>query len=244
MYPLFLCNRVVCSIYMGEDKKLILEEGWNKLLTKEFNKPYFLALQDFLEQELKKGVQIYPPKQDWFKAFNLCVLNEVKVIILGQDPYHNPGQAMGLSFSVPDTAKVPPSLQNVYKELQSDLGVERALHGDLTQWAEQGVLLLNAMLTVEHKKPGSHRKIGWHVFTDAIIQMLSDHKNGLVFMLWGNFAKAKKDLINQEKHLILEAAHPSPLARGAYFGSRHFSKANAYLISKKKTAINWQFSIR
>ena len=160
--------------------------------------------------------------------------------MLGQDPYHGPGQAMGLSFSVPRGVRVPPSLKNIYKEMATDVGTTAPRHGDLTSWAEQGVLLLNAMLTVEHKKAGSHRKIGWQQFTDKVIKTLSDRRDGLVFMLWGNFARSKKDLIDTGKHLVLEAAHPSPLARDAYMGSKHFSQANAYLQQHGLAPIDWQ----
>ena len=165
------------------------------------------------------------------------------MVILGQDPYHSPGQAMGLSFSVPRGVRTPPSLVNIYKELNTDLQIPLAVHGDLTTWAAQGVFLLNAMLTVEHKKPGSHKKIGWQDFTDAVIQTLSAKRDKLIFMLWGNFAKEKSTLIDDNKHLVLEAAHPSPLARGAYFGSQHFSKANAYLKTHGMTEIDWRLPL-
>ena len=161
-------------------------------------------------------------------------------MILGQDPYHNPGEAMGLCFSVPKGKRVPPSLVNIYKELERDLGIERATHGDLTSWAQQGVFLLNAMLTVEHKKAGSHKNIGWQQFTDAVIQKLSDNTTGLVFLLWGRFAQSKKPLIDQMKHYVLEAAHPSPLARNAFAGCQHFSKTNDLLLKNNNTTINWQ----
>ena len=214
----------------------ITESGWKSLLSEEFKKPYF--------QEIESKIQtstavVYPPQKDIFKAFELCPLEKTKVIILGQDPYHNPSEAMGLSFSVPKNIKIPPSLKNIFKEIHTDLGIIPSTHGDLSTWAEQGVLLLNAILTVEHKKPASHRNLGWQAFTDTCIQLLAQEKKGLVFMLWGNFAKGKASLINPKDHLILEASHPSPLARGAFFGCRHFSKANDYLIKQGKTAIDW-----
>jgi uracil-DNA glycosylase len=220
-----------------------IEESWKQVLEEEFEKEYFTTLVDFLKAEKKVGKKIYPPGPLIFNAFNTTPFNQVKVVILGQDPYHNPGEAMGLSFSVPRGVKTPPSLVNIYKELYTDLQIPLAVHGDLTVWAEQGVFLLNAMLTVEHKKAGSHRKSGWQFFTDAVIRKLSEQRENLVFMLWGNFARQKKDLIDGQKHLILEAAHPSPLARGAYFGSGHFSKANQYLEQNYISPINWRLPL-
>lgn len=216
-----------------------IEESWKKVLKDEFEQPYFQALANFLRAEKSAGKKIYPPGSLIFNAFNTTPFNDVKVVILGQDPYHNPGEAMGLSFSVPHGVRTPPSLQNIYKELHADLGVPIPRHGDLTKWAEQGVFLLNAMLTVEHRKAGSHKDAGWQNFTDAVIRKLSEKREGLVFMLWGSFARSKKVLIDPNRHLVLEAAHPSPLARGAYFGSRHFSKANQYLQQRGKTPIDW-----
>ena len=206
----------------------------------EFEKEYFQNIVSFLKTEKSNNKTIYPPGSKIFEAFNVTPWNDVKVVILGQDPYHNPGQAMGLSFSVPEGITLPPSLKNIFRELKTDIGIELPNHGDLSSWAQQGVFLLNAMLTVEHKSPGSHKKVGWQEFTNAVIQLLSEKREDLVFLLWGNFAKSKKELIDGSKHLILEAAHPSPLARGAYFGSKHFSQTNDYLISKNKTPINWQ----
>ena len=216
-----------------------IEESWKKALAPEFEKPYFQAITNFLRKEIGSGKTVYPPGPLIFNAFNTTPFEEVKVVVLGQDPYIKPGQAMGLSFSVPKGATVPPSLKNIYKELQSDLGCEPPNHGDLTKWAAQGVFLLNASLTVERGKSNSHAKCGWHTFTDAVIQTLSDKREGLVFMLWGNFAKKKAALIDPFKHLVLEAAHPSPLAGGAYFGSKHFSKANEYLATQEKETIDW-----
>ncbi len=214
----------------------ITESGWKSLLSEEFKKPYFQEIESKIETS---NSVVYPPQNDIFKAFELCPLENTKVIILGQDPYHNPNEAMGLSFSVPKNIKTPPSLKNIFKEIHTDLGIIPSTHGDLSTWAEQGVLLLNAILTVEHKNPASHRNLGWQAFTDTCIQLLAQEKKGLVFMLWGNFAKGKASLINPEDHLILEASHPSPLARGAFFGCKHFSKANDYLIKQGKTAIDW-----
>ncbi len=216
-----------------------IEDSWKEALKQEFEQPYFQSIATFLRKEKQKGKKIYPPGSLIFNAFNSSPFSETKVIILGQDPYHNPGEAMGLSFSVPKGVRVPPSLRNIYKELKDDLGITPPQHGDLTKWAEQGVLLLNAMLTVEHKSAGSHRKIGWQDFTNAVIRKLSEERDGLVFMLWGGFARKKKELIDRDKHLVLEAAHPSPLAGGAYFGSRHFSKANEYLQQQGKEPIDW-----
>ncbi len=217
-----------------------IEESWKEVLKDEFEQPYFQSLATFLKKEKQNGKTIYPPGSLIFNAFNTTPFDEVKVVILGQDPYHNPGEAMGLSFSVPKGVRVPPSLQNIYKELKEDLGVPIPNHGDLTHWAEQGVFLLNAMLTVEKNKPRSHQNIGWQDFTDSVIQKLANEREGLVFMLWGGFARKKKSLIDGDKHLILEAAHPSPLAGGAYFGSRHFSKANEYLKEQGKEPVDWK----
>ncbi|PHN02955.1 uracil-DNA glycosylase [Flavilitoribacter nigricans] len=217
-----------------------IEESWKNALSDEFNQPYFETLVNFIKQEKAAGKTIYPPGSLIFNAFNTTPFDQVKVVILGQDPYHNPGEAMGLSFSVPKGVRTPPSLKNIYKELQDDLGIPIASHGDLTAWAEQGVFLLNAMLTVERKKAGAHSKAGWQNFTDAVIKKLSAGRENLVFMLWGNFAKRKKELIDADKHLILMAAHPSPLAGGAFFGSKHFSQANAYLEEHGKTPVDWK----
>lgn len=217
-----------------------IEASWKVVLSEEFQKDYYISMNEFLKKEKSAGQVIYPTNNTIFNAFNSTPWDQVRVVILGQDPYHNPGEAMGLCFSVPKGIKVPPSLKNVFKEIHTDLGIEIPDHGDLSSWANQGVFLLNAMLTVQHKSPGSHKKIGWQKFTNAVIQILSEKKQGLVFLLWGNFAKSKKELIDTNKHLVLEAAHPSPLARGAYFGSKHFSKTNDYLIKNKQKPIDWQ----
>jgi uracil-DNA glycosylase len=216
-----------------------IEASWKQVLEAEFSEPYFEELVRQLKDARQQGKRIYPPGPLIFRAFELTPFQQVRVVILGQDPYHNPGEAMGLSFSVPRGVPVPPSLKNIYKELNTDLGIEVPRHGDLTSWAERGVFLLNAMLTVEHKQAGSHRNLGWQPFTDAVIRKLSEQREHLVFMLWGNFARQKKELIDGSRHLILEAAHPSPLARGAFFGSRHFSQANAYLKEHGYEGVDW-----
>ncbi len=216
-----------------------IEESWKTVLRDEFHQPYFQSLATFLKNEKTAGKVIYPPGSLIFNAFDSTPFEEVKVVILGQDPYHNPGEAMGLSFSVPKSKRIPPSLVNIYKELKADLGIPIPKHGDLTKWAEQGVFLLNAMLTVEHKKAGAHRKIGWQDFTNAVIKKLSDERENLVFLLWGNFARKKKALIDNSRHLVLEAAHPSPLAGNAFSGCHHFSKANEYLVQYGIEPIDW-----
>ena len=214
---------------------------WQILLQKEFRKSYFIELLNFLESETSKAI-VFPKEADVFKAFELTPFKAIKVVIIGQDPYHGLNQAHGLSFSVTKNNKIPPSLKNIFKELQSDLGITIPPYGDLTQWAKEGVLLLNATLTVRQGLPGSHQKKGWETFTDAVIKSISDEKEEVVFLLWGNYAKTKAALIDANKHLILEAAHPSPLARGAFFGSKHFSKTNNYLKSKNKESINWDLN--
>lgn len=217
-----------------------IEESWKRVLADEFSQPYFASIKAFLLQEKQAGKTIYPPGPLIFNAFNQTPFDQVKVVILGQDPYHNPGEAMGLSFSVPKGVRVPPSLQNIYKEIQSSLGIAPPTHGDLTHWAQQGVLLLNAMLTVQARTPASHQKIGWQNFTDAVIRHLSAEKEGVVFMLWGNFARQKKALIDQSKHYVLEAAHPSPLAGNAFQGCGHFAAANEILEKQGKAPIDWR----
>lgn len=216
-----------------------LEEGWLELLKEEFDKEYFAKLKTFLLQE-KASFRVFPESKLIFNAFNLTPLDKVEVIILGQDPYHGAGQAHGLSFSVPDGVKPPPSLVNIFKELNTDLGIPISTSGNLTKWALQGVLLLNATLTVRENTAGSHQNKGWEIFTDTVIKKLSDNKSHLVFLLWGNYAKNKIPLIDSNKHLILTAPHPSPLARGGFFGCKHFSKTNEYLKEHGKKPINWQ----
>jgi uracil-DNA glycosylase len=217
-----------------------IEESWKQALQSEFDKPYFAGLVSFLHGEKAAGKLIYPPGGQIFRAFELTPVDKVKVVILGQDPYHNPEQAMGLSFSVPSGVPAPPSLKNIFKEIENDLGIRMSGSPDLTPWAQQGVLLLNAMLTVQAGAPASHRGKGWEQFTDAVIKYISDNCNGVVFLLWGGFARNKKDLIDTSRHYVLEAAHPSPLAGGAFFGCRHFSRTNEILINEHKTPINWQ----
>ena len=217
-----------------------IESSWKAALQDQFNQPYFEGLVAFLKAEKKAEKVVFPTGQLIFNAFEQTPIDQVKVVILGQDPYHNPGEAMGLSFSVPKGKRTPPSLVNIYKEIHADLDLPIPKHGDLTSWAAQGVFLLNAMLTVEQKKPGSHQKKGWEQFTDSVIKTISDTKENVVFLLWGNFAKGKKALIDTSKHLVLEAAHPSPLAGNAFSGNQHFSKANDYLQKQGKTPIDWQ----
>lgn len=217
-----------------------IEESWKQVLQPEFDKPYFAQIVQFLKAEKQAGKTIYPPGQYIFNAFNTTGFNDVKVVILGQDPYHNPGQAHGLSFSVPMGVPAPPSLVNMFKELETDLNIPRPNHGNLEKWAQQGVLLINASLTVEINKPMSHSKIGWHDFTNSVIKTLSDKREGLVFILWGGFAKSKKNLIDASKHCILTAAHPSPLsAYNGFYGCKHFSKTNDYLTQKGVSPIDW-----
>lgn len=216
-----------------------IEEGWKQVLKKEFESDYFADLKRFLIDE-KESYSVYPPASKIFNAYNLTPFDKVKVVILGQDPYHNPGQAHGLSFSVEGQTALPPSLKNIFKELNSDLGCPISTNGDLTPWAQQGVLLLNATLTVRKKTPGSHQKKGWESFTDASISALSDHRNHLVFLLWGNYARAKKQLIDQTKHLVLESVHPSPFAANSgFFGCKHFSKSNRFLAQNRLEPIDW-----
>ena len=217
-----------------------IEQSWKEALAGEFGKPYFAELVNFLRQEKAAGKVIYPPGSQIFRAFDLTPVQNVKVVILGQDPYHGPGQAHGLSFSVPQGVPAPPSLKNIFKEIETDLGVRMSGHPNLESWARQGVLLLNAVLTVRASEAASHSGIGWQEFTDAVIKYISDNCEGVVFMLWGNFARGKSELIDHSKHCVLEAAHPSPLARGAFFGCRHFSQANNYLTSTSRSPINWQ----
>lgn len=217
-----------------------IEPSWHKVLQNEFDKPYFTALASFVKAEYAHKV-CYPEGKNIFNAFALCPFNHVKVVILGQDPYHEPHQAHGLSFSVQDGIAFPPSLQNIFKELQTDLGILPPTSGNLTRWAQQGVLLLNATLTVRAHQAGSHQRKGWETFTDEVIKIISAEKEQVVFILWGGYARGKKKLINASKHLVLECVHPSPLSanRGGWFGNRHFSQTNNYLIAHHKTPIRW-----
>ena len=216
-----------------------IEPSWGEALKDEFEKPYFQELASFLHAEKQKGVVIYPKGGDIFNAFKYTPVDSVKVVIIGQDPYHGAGQAHGLSFSVPAGVTPPPSLKNIFKEIETDLGVKMSGKGNLEKWCRQGVLLLNASLTVRAGQPSSHSHIGWEYFTDAVIKYLSDNKDGIVFLLWGSYARGKKALIDTSRHHVLEAAHPSPLARGAFFGCRHFSKTNGILLSEGKEPIDW-----
>ena len=217
-----------------------IEKTWKNALAGEFEKPYFASLVRFLHAEKEAGRRVFPPGSQIFRAFELTPVDNVKVVILGQDPYHGPGQAHGLSFSVPENIPAPPSLKNIFKEIETDLGVSMSGYPNLENWARQGVLLLNAVLTVRCAEAASHGKIGWQEFTDAVIRYISDNCEGVVFMLWGNFARTKSELIDHSRHCVLEAAHPSPLARGAFFGCKHFSKANTYLKSIGRTPIDWK----
>jgi uracil-DNA glycosylase len=220
-----------------------IESSWKELLKDEFAQPYFEDIVNHLKTEKEQGKTIYPPGSKIFNAFNTTPFDHVKVVILGQDPYHGPGQAHGLCFSVPDGVPPPPSLVNIFKELQKDLGLKIPQHGNLTHWAKQGVFLLNASLTVRAGEPMSHAKIGWARFTDSVIKIISQHKKHVVFFLWGKFAQEKKVLIDESKHLVLKAAHPSPLsAESGFFGCRHFSKANEYLVAQKIDPVDWSLN--
>lgn len=217
-----------------------IEQSWKQALQSEFDKPYFAGLVSYLHEEKARGAKIFPPGGQIFRAFELTPLDKVKVVILGQDPYHGDGQAMGLSFSVPEGVPAPPSLKNIFREISTDLGITMSGSPNLEPWARQGVLLLNAILTVRRGEAASHQNIGWQQFTDEVIRTISDRCDGVVFLLWGNYARSKAPLIDQTRHTVLEAAHPSPLARGAFFGCRHFSKTNAILASENKTPIDWK----
>ena len=216
-----------------------MEESWKKELHDEWSKDYFVRLTNFVRNEYATK-QIFPPGRQIFAAFNATPFNEVKVVILGQDPYHDVGQANGLCFSVNDGIQFPPSLRNIFQEIHNDIGSPIPQSGDLTRWAKQGVLLLNATLTVEAHKAASHQRQGWEQFTDEVISHLSNHRQNLVFILWGSYAISKRSLIDPDKHLILTSVHPSPLsAYRGFFGNKHFSKANNYLVEHGKTPITW-----
>ncbi|MEJ2006342.1 MAG: uracil-DNA glycosylase [Cyclobacteriaceae bacterium] len=216
-----------------------LETSWKQQLRNEFQKPYFQNLADFVKTEYREGV-VYPAGKDIFNAFEHCPFNQVRVVILGQDPYHGPGQAHGLCFSVPDGIRQPPSLKNIFKEIHADMGKPVPESGSLVRWADQGVLLLNATLTVRANSPGSHQNRGWETFTDEVVRILSAERDNLVFLLWGAYAQRKGEVIDESRHLVLKAAHPSPFAahRG-FFGCRHFSKTNKYLAGNGKAPIDW-----
>jgi uracil-DNA glycosylase len=219
-----------------------IEPSWKEALKEEFTKPYFLQIATFLKTEKATGKIIYPPGTLIFNAFNQTPFTKLKVVILGQDPYHGAGQAQGLSFSVQNGIKPPPSLVNIYKEIQTDIGVAMPKkYGNLTSWAQQGVLLLNAALTVRAGEPFSHAKFGWADFTDAVIRKISDEKKGIVFLLWGKFAQDKQVLIDETKHHVLKAAHPSPFsADKGFFGCKHFSKTNEFLLKEGQQPIDWK----
>ncbi len=217
-----------------------IEESWKEKLSQEFEKQYFKDLIQFLKDEKAQNTVFYPKGNEIFKAFELTPFTNVKVVILGQDPYHGPGQAHGLCFSVPDGVTPPPSLVNIFKEISNDLQIEKPQTGNLTSWAEQGVLLLNATLTVRASQAGSHQGKGWEIFTDAVIKTLSLEKENLVFLLWGNYAQNKANLIDSSKHLILKSVHPSPLsAHRGFLGCKHFSQTNNWLLSKNLSEIDW-----
>ncbi|NUJ98168.1 uracil-DNA glycosylase [Candidatus Gracilibacteria bacterium] len=217
-----------------------LESSWLQVLEKEFKKEYFQIIKKTLVDDIQAHKILYPPMPLIFNSFNITAFDDVKVVILGQDPYHGPNQAHGLSFSVQDGVLFPPSLKNIFKEIKEDIGKEIPASGNLERWAKEGVLLLNAILTVRAGEPASHAKIGWEQFTDAVIKTISDKKEGVVFLLWGNFAKSKKTLIDINKHFVLEASHPSPLgAHKGFFGCKHFSKTNEILKKLGKKEIEW-----
>ncbi|MCO6357419.1 uracil-DNA glycosylase [Roseivirga pacifica] len=216
-----------------------IEESWQNALKEEFEKPYFNALTDFVKSEYSKHT-IYPKGKDIFRAFDKCSFDKVKVVILGQDPYHGPGQANGLCFSVHEGVPFPPSLVNIFKEIKEDLGKDMPPNGSLDRWAEQGVLLLNATLTVRAHQAGSHQNKGWETFTDAVVKKLATEKQGLVYMLWGSYAQKKASIVNKQENLVLKSPHPSPLsAYRGFFGSKHFSQANAYLKELGKEEVEW-----
>lgn len=216
-----------------------IEKSWKEALRDQFEQEYFKELTEFVRSEYVSA-RVYPPPKLVFNAFDLCPFEKVKVVIIGQDPYHGPGQAHGLCFSVPEKVAVPPSLQNIYKEIKADVGGEAPEHGNLEHWARQGVLLLNATLTVRAGQAASHQGRGWEEFTNSVIKHVSERKEGVVFLLWGNFARKKKELIDAGRHLILEAPHPSPFsANNGFFGCRHFSKTNEYLAKHGKEPIGW-----
>lgn len=220
-----------------------IEESWSKKLKSEFGKAYFQILKNKIVADINAGITIYPKESDIFRAFDLCPFEHVKVVLLGQDPYHGIGQANGLCFSVQKDVAIPPSLKNIYKELQQDIGITYPLHGDLSGWAQQGVLMLNTSLTVQAQNANSHSKIGWVNFTDAVIKLVSEKKENIVFILWGANARSKIGLIDTTKHLILQSPHPSPLsAYHGFFGNRHFSHTNEYLKAHNKVPIDWSIN--
>lgn len=230
---------------MSDHREIKLHPQWHEVLGTEFEKDYMHSLRDFLIQRKQQGAVIYPPGSQWFSALNNTPFDQVRVVILGQDPYHGPGQAHGLCFSVMPDIKIPPSLVNIYKEMKTDLSIQQPDHGCLITWAQQGVLLLNATLTVEQSDAGSHQGKGWEQFTDRVIATINDKLESVVFILWGSFAQKKAAMIDSTKHLILKSVHPSPLsAHRGFFGCRHFSEANRYLQQQGKQSIDWQLPDR
>jgi uracil-DNA glycosylase len=233
-------DSLACAEPIAEAQDVQLDSSWKQVLAAEFAAPYMCALKNFLLQEKRQGKIIYPPGRDIFRALNTTLLDQVRVVILGQDPYHRPKQAHGLCFSVLPGIKPPPSLVNIYKELKADLNINPVTHGYLLPWAKQGVLMLNSVLTVEQEKPGSHQGKGWEHFTDKIITILNSRSRSLIFVLWGNYAQEKGKHIDQSKHLVLTAAHPSPFsALRGFMGCKHFSKINAALEARGETPIEW-----
>jgi uracil-DNA glycosylase len=225
---------------VGKPREIRLEPSWKSRLAGEFSQPYMISLRQFLVERKRAGAVIYPPGNLIFNAMDSTPFERVNVVILGQDPYHGPGQAHGLCFSVRAGMELPPSLRNIFREIADDLGCEPSVDGDLRRWAEQGVLLLNAVLTVERGRAGAHQGKGWERFTDRVVHELNDHREGLVFMLWGSYAMKKGAVIDRDRHLVLTAPHPSPLsAHRGFFGCRHFSRANAWLEQRGKAAIDW-----
>ena len=224
---------------MKEDR-IRLESGWKERLRDQFEEPYMKDLRSYLLQRRQNGATIFPPADQWFSAFNMTPFKDVKVVILGQDPYHGVGQAHGMCFSVQPGVAIPPSLRNIYKELQSDLGISPVSHGYLASWAEQGVFLLNSVLTVERGQAAAHQGKGWETFTDRVVAVLAEQCEGLVFMLWGAYARRKGQMIDPARHLVLNCAHPSPFSATKFLGCRHFSKANSYLAEKGREPIVWQ----
>lgn len=226
---------------MALNKTSPLDPSWETVIGNAFNQPYMLALSDFLRGEVSAGKTIYPPSKLIFNAFNHTPFDQVRVVIIGQDPYHGPDQAHGLSFSVPDGVKLPPSLKNIFKEIEADIGITMGQNGDLSPWAKQGVLLLNATLTVEQANAGSHQKRGWETFTDSVISVLNAQREHLVFVLWGSYAQKKGAAIDPNKHLVLKSVHPSPLsAHRGFFGNQQFSQINQHLTQHHQTPIDWQ----
>ncbi len=225
---------------MPANRTINLDPSWLSQLESEFSKPYMQTLRSFLRERKQQGKVVYPPGEQIFNALNTTPFENVKVVILGQDPYHGPGQAHGLCFSVPAGVRLPPSLKNIFKEIEQDLGIPQPKHGSLLHWAKQGVLLLNATLTVEQGDAGAHQGKGWEQFTDVIIQRLNEHRSGIVFMLWGSYAQKKGAFIDTDRHLVLKSPHPSPLsAHRGFFGNRHFSLANQFLLKQGVEAVDW-----